>query len=78
MLIHLYSSYNEPLAMPLKGGKPLNGRGYSDDPASNGKSRAPAPNAATDRQMRDVQEFELEGLMSDDEDETSKKSNGRA
>jgi len=76
MLIHLYSSYNDPVASPPKGGKPINGRGYSDHPQENGKSRA--PNANADRQMRDVQEFELEGLMSDDEEETSKESNGRA
>lgn len=35
------------------------------------------PNAA-DRQVRDAEEFELEGLMSEDEEPELKKTNGHA
>lgn len=89
MLIHLYSSYidsnsssnnpaaktkNNKLADNNKNGR----RSYSDNPLPNGHARAPhaASGGGAERQLRDEQEFELEALISDDEDEPLK-SNGR-
>ena len=62
MLIHLYSANISPTALPSKDEERphTNGNGHL-----NGHARV--PNAA-DRQAADAQEFELEGLMSDDED----------
>lgn len=55
MLLHLYASHTWPLTpAPPK---------HTDLP--NG---APIANGHLDRRMRDAEEFELEGLMSDDED----------
>jgi hypothetical protein len=54
MLIHVYDRSADPPAPP----KDL----------ANGHIRANG-HAATERQLRDAEEFELEGLMSDDEDE---------
>lgn len=77
MLIHLYSANVKPTALPKK-----------NDPEQQ-QQRAPrmangharVPNAA-DRQAADAQEFELEGLMSEDEDMEAgagaqKQGNGR-
>lgn len=64
MLIHLYSASTNPDKgkQPMKNGdrdRPL-------PPLPNGHARG--GHNATERQLRDVQEFELEALMSDDED----------
>lgn len=78
MLIHLYSSYTDSNAT-AKSAKPESSRRtYRDIPLPNG--HAPAPNAAVERQARDAQEFELEALMSDDEDEgeSHRKPNSRS
>lgn len=76
MLIHLYSSYTEVNTGP-KGSKATSVRGYRDVPMTNG--HVLASQSAADRQARELQEFELEALMSDDEDdnETNRKPNGR-
>ena len=72
MLLHLYSAY----AIPNKGKHPVK---LSDPerplpPLPNGHVRS----SAADRRAQDAQEFELEGLMSEDEDEPeSAKPNGR-
>ncbi|KAF2718373.1 hypothetical protein K431DRAFT_348842 [Polychaeton citri CBS 116435] len=69
MLVHLYSYYRNPPAVPKPGSTPAR-------PTANGHARV--PNDA-DRQAHDAQEFELEGLMSDDdEDGLQKPLNGRA
>jgi hypothetical protein len=67
MLTHLYSAHIETSPMPKK-----------DEERSSTNGHAVLPTAA-DRQAADAQEFELEGLMSDDEDaETAaKQTNGR-
>ena len=71
MLIHLYSANTTP----DKGKKPAK---FSDTGRTlpNGHVRG---HSATERQARDVQEFELEALMSEDEDEhEGGKSNQRS
>lgn len=67
MLIHLYSAHVHPAVPPKR-----------DEERSNTNGHAVMPNAM-DRQAADAQEFELEGLMSDDDDaETAaKQGNGR-
>lgn len=67
MLTHLYSANIQP-AVSLKKDE--------ERSATNGHAVVPT---ATDRQAADAQEFELEGLMSDDEDAepTAKQGNGR-
>lgn len=67
MLTHLFSAHIETSPMPKK-----------DEERSSTNGHAVLPTAA-DRQAADAQEFELEGLMSDDEDaETAaKQTNGR-
>ena len=87
MLIHLYSSYTDPNAISAaKGTKPVDrqvngtnnaGRSYRDEPLPNG--HAWTPGSAAERQARELQEFELEALMSDEEDENgaARKVNGR-
>ena len=66
MLLHLYASY----AWPLDAAKPTaNGR------VANGH----VPGQSVDRRIGDAEEFELEGLMSDEEEGTParrKKENG--
>lgn len=72
MLLHLYSSGQQT---DSQGKKP--GNTYSDRqrPMPNGHARG---HSDAERQARDVQEFELEGLMSEDEDEgDERKVNGR-
>lgn len=56
MLLHLYASYAWPLdpAVAKKDGM-------------EGTNRVPIANGHVDRRVRDAEEFELEGLMSDDE-----------
>ena len=56
MLTHLYSAHIQPSVLPKK-----------DEERSTTNGHAVVPNAI-DRQAADAQEFELEGLMSDDED----------
>lgn len=65
MLLHLYSAYSTP-EKGKNAAKP-------DD-----RSRS-MPNGHVERQARDVQDFELEALMSEDEDSDPphSKSNGR-
>ena len=70
MLLHLYSHYAPDNSTTKKSAK------FSDEerPLTNGHARIPD---MADRQAHDAQEFELEGLMSDDE-ETKTPVNGRA
>lgn len=74
MLTHLYSANIKPTALPRKD---------EARPRTNGNmnGHARVPNAE-DRQAADAQEFELEGLMSDDDDAEggagAGKLNGRA
>ena len=72
MLLHLYSAY-----APDTKGKQHVKLGDEENRRPNGHARI--PNAA-DRQAQDAQEFELEGLMSDDDDDGTKtaKPNGVA
>ena len=56
MLTHLYSAHMQPSVSPKK-----------DEERSTTNGHAIVPNAIG-RQAADAQEFELEGLMSDDED----------
>jgi hypothetical protein len=67
MLTHLYSAHMQSPPLPKK-----------DEERSMTNGHAVVPSAA-DRQAADAQEFELEGLMSDDDDvETAaKQTNGR-
>ena len=71
MLIHLYSA----LTTSDQGKKAVKPDGR---PLANGHARG---HSAAERQARDVQEFELEALMSEDEDDSdglhSGKPNGR-
>jgi hypothetical protein len=71
MLIHLYSASTNPDKgkQPIKNGN----RDRPLPPLPNGHARG----SAADRQLRDVQEFELEALMSDDEDPESAKLGAR-
>jgi len=76
MLLRLYSYHKDadaqskgaPLKLPDEEGHPTRG-------GANGHPRAPH---ATERQARDVQEFELEGLMSDDGDDEAESSSDGA
>ena len=71
MLLHLYSHYASDSSASKKTVK------FSDEerPLTNGHARVPD---LADRQAHDAQEFELEGLMSDDEhEETKTPVNGR-
>lgn len=70
MLIHLYSANTAPLTLPKKDEE----RQQRPMPNGNGHVRIPT---ATDRQAADAQEFELDGLMSDDDDAEHKPLNGR-
>jgi len=70
MLLHLYSAHD-----PQSQGKSKVKFGDEEGPATNGHARA--PNGVADRQAQDAQEFELEGLMSEDE-EPAAKTNGRS
>ncbi|KAK5134840.1 hypothetical protein LTR08_006072 [Meristemomyces frigidus] len=69
MLLHLYSHYSS-------GNSKAKTVNFSDEgrPLTNGHARIPD---MEDRQAHDAQEFELEGLMSDDESEATKATNGR-
>ncbi|KAF7185366.1 Protein YTP1 [Pseudocercospora fuligena] len=69
MLLHLYSSYSNS---PTDGKAPVK-LGDEERPRANGHARIPN---ATDRQAADAQEFELEGLMSDDDEPEAGKANG--
>ena len=68
MLTHLYSAHVQSPVSPNK----------DEEQRSNTNGHAVAPNAI-DRQAADAQEFELEGLMSDDDEAESaaKQGNGR-
>lgn len=61
MLIHVYDRTAN--AAPVKG---INGAHGINGHAVNNR---PISSAADERRLRDVEEFELDGLMSDDEDE---------
>lgn len=71
MLLHLYSAY----APPEKGKSAVKPDDRNRSALPNGHTRG----GAVERQARDVQEFELEALMSEDEDDSEQmaKSNGR-
>ncbi|WPH00790.1 Hypothetical protein R9X50_00362000 [Acrodontium crateriforme] len=69
MLVHLYSAYRPPYTPKPRGA----GNSVDETPRANGHARVPN---ATDRQAADAEEFELEGLMSDDEE--GKPLNGHA
>lgn len=58
MLLNLYASYVWPLDPAAK----------KDGIAAATTNGAPRENGHIDRRTRDAEEFELEGLMSDDED----------
>lgn len=82
MLIHLYSSYidsnnSNNAAKNKKLANEGSSRSYSDRPMSNGHARAPNTGSGAERQLRDEQEFELEALMSDDDEDVPLKQNGR-
>ena len=62
MLIHLYSGYTTP----EKDGKKQTKLGLDGRIVANGDLHG--QHRAAERQVRDVQEFELEALMSEDED----------
>lgn len=65
MLIHLYSTHDAASLQKNKAGN-------DEALLPNGHARTPS-----ERQAQDVQEFELEGLMSDDEDDMhNRKMNG--
>ena len=70
MLIHLYSAY----ATTDKGKKTVK-PGDIGRSLPNGDARG---HRAADRQARDVQEFELEALMSEDEDGSPESSKRRS
>ncbi|KAF2159873.1 hypothetical protein M409DRAFT_60466 [Zasmidium cellare ATCC 36951] len=69
MLLHLYSAY----ANPQQNNKNPVKLGDEERPLANGHARIPND---IDRQSHDAQEFELEGLMSDDEEPDASKANG--
>lgn len=69
MLLHLYSAY----ATPQQNNKNPVKLGDEERPLTNGHARIPND---IDRQSHDAQEFELEGLMSDDEEPDASKANG--
>ena len=58
VLVNLYASYAWP----------LNPAVATKKDGMEGANGAPIANGHMDRRMRDAEEFELEGLMSDDED----------
>lgn len=68
MLLHLYSAYSSPQTS----NKQVK-LGDEERPRANGHARIPND---LDRQSHDAQEFELEGLMSDDEEPDASKANG--
>lgn len=59
MLLHLYASYAWPV-------DPV---GVKKD-GTEGANGLPTANGHIDRRVRDAEEFELEGLMSDEEDDS--------
>ncbi|KAK4501198.1 hypothetical protein PRZ48_007005 [Zasmidium cellare] len=69
MLLHLYSAYTDS----NKNNKPPVKLGDEERPLANGHARIPND---MDRRSHDAQEFELEGLMSDDEEPDASKANG--
>ena len=71
MLLHLYSAYSAP----EKGKKVVKPDDRIRSALPNGHARG---NSAAERQARDVQEFELEALMSDDEDDSDRTHPGKA
>jgi len=71
MLIHLYSAY----ATPDKGKNTVKPDDRARQNIPNGHARG---HSAAERQARDVQEFELEALMSEDEDDSDRPHSGRS
>ena len=69
MLIHLYSSHMDPNKAnpPAK----VNGRERPLSALPNGHANG---HIASERQLRDAQEFELEALMSDEEEPDTRKT----
>lgn len=65
MLIHLYTT--QSAAAPTKAKPSVNGRDRPLPPLPNG--HATPGSERLDRQAQDAQEFELEALMSEDEDD---------
>jgi hypothetical protein len=71
MLIHLYSAYSTP----DKGKNTVKLDDRSRQNMPNGHVRG---HSAAERQARDVQEFELEALMSEDEDDSDRPHSGKS
>lgn len=69
MLLHLYSAFAKPKDNDRK---PIK-LGDEERPLVNGHASIPSD---ADRRSHDAQEFELEGLMSDDEEPETSKANG--
>ena len=63
MLLHLYAVH----ALPIVASK-----------TENDVAGRRSINGHADRRIRDAEEFELEGLISEDEEEAKRKINGRA
>lgn len=70
MLIHLYSAYSTP----DKDKNTVKPNGQPRQNMANGQARE---HSAAERQARDVQEFELEALMSEDEDDSDRPHSGK-
>lgn len=68
MLLHLYAINSAPAVPPKDNGEPVVPR----IPRMNGHARA-----TDSRQIRDAEEFELEGLMSEDESPESPSTLGK-
>ena len=68
MLLHLYATHAWPVEPKTNGTNPTSRR---NGVLGNG-------HITEARRMRDAEEFELEGLMSEDEEESPAKHNGRA
>ncbi len=74
MLLHLYSAQANPIDGKVKSAVKLDDE---ERPRVNGHHHAMRVPSASDRQAHDAQDFELEGLMSEDEDEgVTKNANG--
>lgn len=71
MLLRLYSSYQAPVpTVKIKDEEMTHTNGHPREPRN---TRIPS---AADRQAQDAEEFELEGLMSEDDEPLNSKVNG--
>lgn len=72
MLLRLYSSYHQvPLPnVKINDEEMTHANGHAREPRN---ARIPS---AADRQAQDAEEFELEGLMSEDDEPLNQKANG--